>query len=165
MVFWQGFFCKPEFSFRIRSICYTFWHHPVRLALKVRQPIPWVPEAFHARFPVAREKKPLVPRLGNLPVIRRKCCCVIIGVLGKEDRVREDHDHDDNENVKKQLVLWAQQQFCTCTTIFSTFLWRPLHDYDVKLPKCNVSWGTRRYDDEFLFQPFWTWRKYLRIQL
>ena len=54
---------------------------------------------------VAREKNPLVPRLGNLPVIRRKCCCVIIGVLGKEDRVREDHDHDDNENVKKQLVL------------------------------------------------------------
>ena len=54
---------------------------------------------------VAREKKPLVPRLGNLPVIRRKCCCVIIGVLRKEDGVREDHDHDDNENVKKQLVL------------------------------------------------------------
>ena len=33
---------------------------------------------------------------------------------------------------KTILVLWAKQLLCTCITLFSTFLWRPLHDYDVK---------------------------------
>ena len=43
------------------------------------------------------------------------------------------NDDDDNNNVKKQLVLWEKQLLCTCITLFSTFLWRPLHDYDVNL--------------------------------
>ena len=53
---------SPIFFFRIRSICYTFWHHPLQLALKVRQPIPWVPEAFHARSPVAARVFGLRPK-------------------------------------------------------------------------------------------------------
>ena len=43
------------------------------------------------------------------------------------------NDDDDNDNVKKQLVLWAKQLLRTCIMLFSTFLWRPLHDYDVNL--------------------------------
>ena len=37
----------------------------------------------------------------------------------------------DNDNVKKQLVFWAKQQLCACMTLFSAFLSRPLHNYDV----------------------------------
>ena len=79
-----------------------------------------------------------------------------------EDRVRKEHDHDHNENVKKQLVPWAQQQFYRCSTIFSTFLWRPLHDYDVKVPKCDVSWGTRTYDERISLSAFLHLEKVLK---
>ena len=43
------------------------------------------------------------------------------------------NEDDDNNNVKKQSVLWEKQLLCRCITLFSTFLWRPLHDYDVNL--------------------------------
>ena len=34
--------------------------------------------------------------------------------------------HYGNDNVKKQFVLRAKQLLCTCITLLSTFLWRPL---------------------------------------
>ena len=44
-----------------------------------------------------------------------------------------NHNDNDNNNIKKQLVLWAKQP-CMCITHFSTLLWCPLHNYDVKPP-------------------------------
>ena len=48
---------------------------------------------------------------------------------------------------------------------FSTFLWRPLHDYDVKLPKAKFYGGRARERTRtvnFPFSAFWSW---VRIQL
>ena len=42
--------------------------------------------------------------------------------------------HYNTADVNKQLVHAGEKQLCGCITSFSTFLWRPLHDYDVKLP-------------------------------
>ena len=33
-----------------------------------------------------------------------------------------DRNDDENQNVKKRIILRAKQQLCTCTTLFSTFL-------------------------------------------
>ena len=71
---------------------------------------------------------------------RAACALQLVGTLSNDD-------DDNNNNVKKQLVLWAKQQLCTCITLFSTFLWRPLHDYDMKPPECDVLWRTWTYDD------------------
>ena len=73
-------------------------------------------------------------------------------------------DDDNNNNVIKQLVLWAKQQLCTCITLFSTFLWRPLHDYDVKPPKATF-YGGRGHTTTNFPSSIWTWIKPLRIQL
>ena len=68
----------------------------------------------------------------------------IISILGTLS------NDNDNNNVKKQLVLPAKQLLCTCITLFSTFLWLPLHDYDMKPPNaCDVLWRTRTYYDKF----------------
>ena len=74
------------------------------------------------------------------------------------------NNYDDNENVKKQLFLWAKQLFCTCITLFSTFLWRPLHEYDVKPPNATSYGGRGHTTANF---PFFikTWIKPLKIQL
>ena len=53
-----------------------------------------------------------------------------------------------NNSRRKQLVLWAIQQFCTCITLFSIFLWRPLHDCDVKPPIKGWTWTC---EDKFSF--------------
>ena len=82
---------------------------------------------------------------------------IILGTLSN------DHDHDDN-NVKKQLVLWAKQLLCTCITLFSTFLRRPLHEYDVKPPSATFYGGRGHTTTIFPFS-IWTWLKPLRIQL
>ena len=61
---------------------------------------------------------------------------------------------DDKENVKKQLVLWAKQQLYTCITLFGTFPWRPLHDYDVKPPNLTFYGGREHTKKNFpLFEP------------
>ena len=75
----------------------------------------------------------------------------IIGTLSNDD-------DDNNNNVKKQLVLWAKQQLCTCITLFSTFLWRPLHDYDVKPPNATFYGGRGHTTTKFPFS-IWTWIK------
>ena len=102
MVFWQGFFCKPDFFFPHTvnllhflapsltacfkgTATYTLGSRGFSCAVAGRRS-PLVSSVFGRRrvglWPtkllVAREKIPLVPRVGNLLVIRRKCCCVII---------------------------------------------------------------------------------------
>ena len=60
-------------------------------------------------------------------------------------------DDDDNDNAKKQLVLWAKQQLWTCITHFCTFLWRPLQQYDVRPPNATFLWRTWTNDGKFFF--------------
>ena len=51
------------------------------------------------------------------------------------------------------IGFWAKQQLCT---LFTTFLWRQLHDYDVKPPNATF-YGCREHrTTNFLFS-FWTW--------
>ena len=92
--------------------------------------------------------------------MRRTECCVgqiISGTLNNYD-----DDDDDNNNVKNQLVLWPKQQLCTCITLFSTFLLRPLHDYDVKPSNATFCRGRGHTTTNFPFS-IWTWIKPLRI--
>ena len=67
-------------------------------------------------------------------------------------------DDDDNNSVKKQLVLWPKQQLCTCITLFSTFLWCPRHDYDVKPPNATLCGGPGHTTTNFPFS-ISTWIK------
>ena len=56
---------------------------------------------------------------------------------------------------------------CTCIwwiTLFSTFLWRPLHDDDEKPPNLTFYEGHGNTTTNFP-SSFWTWVKFLRIQL
>ena len=82
----------------------------------------------------------------------------IISILGTLS------NDNDNNNVKKQLVLPAKQLLCTCITFFSTFLWLPLHDYDMKPPNAMFYGGRGHTTTNFPFS-IWTWIKPLRIQL
>ena len=52
--------------------------------------------------------------------------------------------------------FWAKQQLCTCITLFSTFLWRQPHDYDVKPPYATFYGGREHTTTNFLFS-FSTW--------
>ena len=65
---------------------------------------------------------------------------------------------------KKQLVLWPKQQLHTWIMLFSTFLWRPLHDYDVKPPKATLNGGRGHTTTNFPFS-ISTWIKPMWIQL
>ena len=58
----------------------------------------------------------------------------------------------------------SKQLLCKCITLFSTFLWRPLHDYDVKPPNATFYGGRGHTKTNFPFS-IWTWIKPLRIQL
>ena len=69
-----------------------------------------------------------------------------------------DDDYDNNNNIKKQLVLWAKQLLCMCITLFNTFLWHPLHDYDVKPPNVTFYGGCGNTTTNFPFS-IWTWIK------
>ena len=66
-----------------------------------------------------------------------------------------NYDDDNNKNAKKQPVLWLQQ-LCTCITLFSTFRWRPLHDYDVKPPNATF-YGARGHTTTDVPFSIWTW--------
>ena len=55
---------------------------------------------------------------------------------------------------KKQLVLWPKQQLHTWIMLFSTFLWRLLHDYDVEPLQCDIKWRTWTHDNKFSFLYF-----------
>ena len=65
-------------------------------------------------------------------------------------------------NVKQQLVLWAKRLLCTWITLFGTFLWRPLHDYDVKPPNATFYGGRGHTKTNFPFS-IWTWIKTIGI--
>ena len=54
----------------------------------------------------------------------------------------------ENWNNFFYIVLRAKQ-LCPCITLFSTYPWHPLHDYDVKPLECDVSWRTGACHDEF----------------
>ena len=66
-----------------------------------------------------------------------------------------NHDDEDNDNVQKQLVLWAKQQLCMCITPFSTFLWRPLHEYEEKSPNATF-YRAREHTATNFPVSFWT---------
>lgn len=63
------------------------------------------------------------------------------------NRELSNNNDKDNCNVKKQLVLWAKQELCTCIALFRTFLWGPLHHYNVKPSKCGILWTSWMYED------------------
>ena len=56
---------------------------------------------------------------------------------------------------KKQLFFWAKQQLCT---LFSTILWPPLLDYDVKPPNATF-YGGREHTTTNIPFSFWSWIK------
>ena len=72
------------------------------------------------------------------------------------ETLSKDDDDDNNNNIKKQLVLRAKQLLCTCITLVSTFLWRPLHDYDVKPPNATFCGGRGHTMTNSPFS-IWTW--------
>ena len=94
-----------------------------------------------------------------------ECSCdgISVSVRGQLGSL-SNYDDDDKDNVKKQLVLWAKQLLCTCITFFSTFLWRPLHDYDVKPPDVKFC-GGRGHTATNCPSSIWTWMKSLKIEL
>ena len=56
-----------------------------------------------------------------------------------------NYDVDDNNNVKKQLVLWAKQKLYTYISLKSTARLRR------EISQCDVLWRTWTYDDKFSF--------------
>ena len=73
---------------------------------------------------------------------------IIIGSLS--------NDHGDaNENSKKaNRIRLTKQQLCKCITLFCTLFCRhfkPLHDYDVKLPNLTFDCGREHKSNDFLF--------------
>ena len=83
-------------------------------------------------------KKPWLQLLPNAGCLSGE----IIGSLSNYD---DDDDDDDDDDV-----------FCTCIMLFSTFLWRPLHDYDVKPPNLTL-YGGRGHTTTNFPSSFWTW--------
>ena len=83
----------------------------------------------------------------------------------KEIGSSSNYDADD-DNLKKTLAigLMIKTTALTCITLFSTFLWCPLHDYDVKAPNLTF-YGGRGHTTTNFPSSFWTWIKSLRIQL
>ena len=69
------------------------------------------------------------------------------------------------QNSSKTIGLWSKQQLCICITLFSTFLWRPLHDYDMKRLNLTFYGGRGQTKTKFPNSSFWTWIKSLTIQL
>ena len=50
---------------------------------------------------------------------------------------------------KNNWVLWAEQQLCTCITLFSTFPSHPLHNYTLKPPDATFYRGSEHMTDTF----------------
>ena len=65
----------------------------------------------------------------------------------------------------KNNWFMSKQQLCTCITLFSTFLWRPLHDYqtwNVLMRRFMEDMNIRGRNFPF---SFWSWIKSWRIQV
>ena len=86
----------------------------------------------------------------------------IVGSLSNYDD--DDDDDDDKDNVKKTIGLMSKTFALHVHHAFSTFLWRPLHDYDVKPPNATFCGGRGHTTTNCPFS-IWTWKESLRIQL
>ena len=65
---------------------------------------------------------------------------------------------------QKTIVFMTKTIALHMHHVFSTFLWRPLPDYDVKPPKATLYGGRGHATTNVPFS-IWTWIKPLRIQL
>ena len=78
-----------------------------------------------------------------------------------------DDDDDDDDKVRKTIEFMSKTTALLVHHAFSTFLWRPLHDYDVK-PRPNGTFCGGREHTATDFPLFiWTWIKHYtwRIEL
>ena len=75
-----------------------------------------------------------------------------------------NYDDDDDDDFKKKIGLMIKTTALHVHHAFSTFLWRPLHDYGVK-PSNLTFYGGRGHTTTNFPSSFWTWIKSLRIQL
>ena len=89
------------------------------------------------------------------------CCCWSV-LLPFSVGSLSNYDDNHNDNFKKQCRFNDQNN--SSARVFSTFLWRPLHDYDVKPLNLTTCGGRGHTTTNFPFS-FWNWIKSLRIQL
>ena len=76
-----------------------------------------------------------------------------------------NYDGDDNNNFKNNRFNDQNSSSARASlTLFSTFLWCPLHDYDVKPPNLTLYGGCGHTTTNFP-SSFRTWIKCLRIHL
>ena len=90
------------------------------------------------------------------------CCCCWSVLLPFSVGSLSNYDDDQNDNFKKQYRFNDRNN--NAARAFSTFLWRPLHDYDVKPLNLTTCGGRGHTTTNFPFS-FWNWIKSLRIQL
>ena len=110
---------------------------------------------FRTRLAFQSQYQPPKPQLCSNVIILTSFA--LLGTL-------RSNDADGNENVKKQQVLLAKQQLCTCTMLFCTFLCPFLHDYDVNMPNFAFYGGRKQATTKFYFS-YCTWIWCLGIQL
>ena len=98
--------------------------------------------------------------------IHGHACYKCLSLLPACARLNDSHCLASNIRELKQLQRRRHQlqktiglMIKTTDHAFSTFLWRPLHDYDVKPP------GGRGHTTTYFPFSFWNWIKSLRIQL
>ena len=72
-----------------------------------------------------------------------------------------NYDDHHNDDVKKTIGLMIKTIALHVYYAFSTFLWRPLHDYDVKSPNLTFYGGCGHKTTNFP-SSFWTWRTEIR---
>ena len=95
-------------------------------------------------------------RLSNTTGILQNMEICMICILSSSHHIIRDLKQRRQQRQKKKLVLRAKQLLCTCITLFSTFLWRLLHDYDVKPPNATSNGGRGHTTTNFPFS-IWTW--------
>ena len=96
------------------------------------------------------------------PVNHLQCCNVAVD--GGDNWELKQQRREPHQQLQKTICFLSKTTFCTCITLFSTFLWRPLHDYDVKPPNATF-YGGRGYSTTNYPFSFWTWIKSLRTRL
>ena len=89
------------------------------------------------------------------------CCCWSV-LLPFSVGSLSNYDDNHSDNFKKQCRFNDQNN--SSARVFTTFLWRPLHDYDVKPLNLTTCGGRGHTTTNFPFS-FWNWIKSLRIQL
>ena len=69
---------------------------------------------------------------------------------------------DTRRGERKIIFSLPKKQLCRSITLFSTFLWRPLHDYDLKPPNLTFYEGRGHTTSNFP-SSIWTWIKSSRL--